>query len=434
VRELLLVSYHVPPRPGVAKTRTQQLLKYLPAYGWNVTAVTAELEGAPPGVIQTDYVDLGTAFKRMIGLRERSVHELLKTTPAAYGARRSALQRALMFAIRASSYPDPQIGWFLPGRRALRALLAHRRFDAILSSAPPFTTNVMIGSLRPKAPWIADFRDLWTDGDAYGSRLRRLCDGPLEHWSLREVAALTTLSDPMAASLRARHPGVRVDVIPNAFDADEWSAIPFESNSRCTILYAGQLFGGRRDPRPLFRAVRSLMSEGSIQPDDLRIDFYAPVEPWLAKAIEEHGLRGVVRVHGLIPRDRILAEERRADRLLVLLWSGAGSEGIVTGKIFEYLGARRRVLAIGGPNRSAVDELLAQSDAGTRVTDESSLRRELLDAIDEHRRGATRILDAARLAPYEATTIVRQFAELLDAVSWSDARTVASYSVSSVPS
>ncbi|MDE2482321.1 MAG: glycosyltransferase [bacterium] len=416
MRRVLLVAYYTPPRKGVATARTSALAHYLPAYGWQPTILTAPLEYADARTLQTPYLDLARSLKRAVGIGERSTHALLHTAPAERGARRTLRQRAIAFGFGLTSYPDAQVGW-LAGTRALRAVLADASFDAVISSSPPYTATLMLALARTRIPWIADFRDLWAENDLRATPLVRAFDDPLERWALRRARALTTVSEPLAERLRKRYPARRVESIPNAFDPREWEGIPFDGERACTLLYAGQLYLGRRDPRPLLRVVRALLDDGSVESEELRVELYAPAEPWLHELIASFALEGVVRVHGMVARDDVLRAERRADRLVVLLWDGANTEGILTGKLFEYLGARRRIVVIGGPESSAVDDVLAATGAGTRVTTDAALRVEVLAAIAEHRRGETRRMVESASESYAAPMLAHRFSRLLDEVA-----------------
>ena len=416
MRRLLFLSYYTPPRPGVATTRTRQLLRYLPDYGWDVTVVTARLPGADKGVVQTPYFDLYRSIKRASGFDGKSAYATLGVAPAAKGTRPSLRQRALSFAYALLTYPDPEVGWFPYGRRAVAELIQAEQFDAILSSSPPYITNLILASLAPRIPWVADFRDLWSDSGYYGSWVRNNVDSVLERWTLRHTNAVTTISEPLGRVLRSHRSGLSVEVIPNAYDPEEWDGLPFDVETQCTFLHAGQLFEGRRDPRPLFRAIRALIDHGIITEDEVRVDLYSTSEAWLTRVIAEERVEPIVRVTGVVPREEVMAAERRADRLLVLLWEGANTEGIVTGKLFEYLGARRPILAIGGPERSAVDEVLETSGAGERVRSEASLKDAVRRAVEEHREKRVRLVDENGLRLYGAATMARRFAQLLDRV------------------
>ncbi len=401
----------------MATTRTKQLIARLAKHGWRVTAVTPRLDGACPDVLQTDFTDVRAMVKALLGMRERSAHQAMGTSPAQHGARRSLRQWVVDTGNAIVAYPDPAVGWIPHGRVAIRRLLATGTYDAVLSSAPPFSTNVMLGTLPLRVPWVADMRDLWTDTDAHDQPLRRFSDAMLERWSLRSAAAITTISPPMAESLRERHPRTPVHVIPNAFDASEWADVAFAVEKRCTLLYAGTFYAGRRDPRPLFTSVRSLLDDGSVMPSEISIDLYAPKDPWLTSLVQQYRLGEVVRVLGNLQRDDVMAAERRADRLLVVLWDGTGAEGTVTGKLFEYLGARRRILVSGGPSRCAIDDVLGKTRAGVRCRDETSLRREVLAAVQEHRRGAVRVVPLESVEGYEAGVMAARFAQLLEEVA-----------------
>jgi glycosyltransferase involved in cell wall biosynthesis len=416
MRRVLFLSYYTPPRPGVATNRTSQLLRYLPEYGWSATAVTPVLPGASEDVVQTPYRDVLQTMKRLAGLGDANTHAAFGTVPAAHGGRANLRQRAIGIAHAIATYPDAQLGWLFHGREAVRDLLASGAYDAVLSSSPPFTTNLILAGLRLRVPWVADFRDLWGDARS-GSGVARYMDKWLERWSLGKANALTTISDPMARTLEQRRGEIPVYVVPNAFDPQEWHPVPFDTERRCTLLYAGQLFGGRRDPRPLFRAVRTLIENGDISRDDLYIDCYSLPEQWLAEAIREHDLEGVVRVPGVVSREAVMNAERRADRLLVLLWDEDNSEGVVTGKIFEYLGARRRILTVGGPAKSAVDEILSVTKAGVRARDERAIACEVRAAIEEHKAGRVAVLDERAIEPYSATIMAQKFARILDSVT-----------------
>ena len=62
------------------------------------------------------------------------------------------------------------------------------------------------------------------------------------------------------------------------------------------------------------------------------------------------GLQGIVRHVGALPRGGALALQRAADVLLLITSRNAGE---ATGKLFEYLGAERPILALAEGNEAA---------------------------------------------------------------------------------
>ena len=64
--------------------------------------------------------------------------------------------------------PDARMFWIKPSIRRLKRLLAEHPVDAMISTGPPHSTHLIALGLKrafPGLPWIADFRDPWSDMD-----------------------------------------------------------------------------------------------------------------------------------------------------------------------------------------------------------------------------------------------------------------------------
>lgn len=416
---MLLISYWVPPRTGIGSVRSAHLLRHLSDFGWDVTTVTAafrdgEHASASPS-IETRYWDVKGMAKRFVGMGDRTAHEALHVHVPQHGTKKTLRQRLIAAAGVPLTYPDEHAGWLPFAARAVRSVLASENFDAVLTSGPPVTTNLVAAISHRNVPWIADMRDLWAENDSeQRGSLRMLLDDTLERFCLSKAAALVATSDLSAKRFARRYPRVPVFSISTGFDAGEWEHVPFGMEQPCTLCYAGTLYSGRRDPSALFAALRRIFDRGLARPDELRVDLYAPREPWLMELRSRLRLEDAVRVHGLIDRQSVLAAQRRADRLIVLLWDGASAEGVVPGKLFEYFGARRTVLAIGGPGESSVDTLLKETGAGIRARTIDEVQTEILAALSEHRAGNVRVTPAGAVSAYSGRDCARRFAQVLD--------------------
>ena len=421
MRRLLFLSFWVPPRKAIGSIRSAHLLKHLPKYGWDITVVTPRLDAAGgdtiPNYVETGYWDLKEVMKRAIGMGGRGAHDALKVDVPVYGEKRTLKSHIVYAASSLVTYPDDYVGWLPFATRTLGRLTAREKWDAVLSSAPPWTGNLAAALARRNVPWIADFRDLWAENDySERSKLQAWLDEKLERATLSRAAALTASSELSADLLRERYPGKPCTPISSGFDIEEWRAIDFGSERACTFLYAGNLYRGHRDPSMLFAATREILDQGLAKPEELRIEFYSPREPWLLKLIASYGLEDVAVVHGFVDRQMVLAAERRADRLIVLCWDGQGAEGVVAGKLFEYLGARRPILAIGGPAKLSVEDILTATGAGVRSRTVAETKADVLNALAEHRSGHRRVIPEHAVRSYSGEECARQFAEVLESV------------------
>jgi hypothetical protein len=163
--------------------------------------------------------------------------------------------------------------------------------------------------------------------------------------------------------------------------------------------------------------VARLIDRGEIPAGAIRIRLFARHEPWVARLAETHGIAHVVELLPWGSRDQSLRAQREAQVLLLLHWGGERERGVYTGKIFEYLAARRPILMIGGGD-GVLTELIEQTSAGVHATDKPSLERALLEAWREFTRngvvawnGRDDVID--RLSHRR---MAREFARLLDGV------------------
>lgn len=392
MKRALLLTYHVPPRATVASVRVGHLMRTLPLFGWEVVPMTPDMRDTAygEGVITTGVVDFRAPIRKVLGVRgAQTTHERLGVEHGTIQTRPSAKQRIIRFGYEMTDYANRSMGWLGPGTRAAGELLRAGGFDAIVSSSPPEVVNLVASRVRGALPWVADFRDpwYWENGLRGRNPMLRAIDGVLERSTLRHASALTTVSEPLAALLRARYPHVPVHSIRNAFSAKDFSSVPFRRPARATFLYAGQMYGGKNDPRPLFEALAHLLHEGLVRYEEIAVDFYGDDSDWIAQMIAQFGLRRIVHLHGRRSRGEILELERAATRLLLFSWNDLAEAGTYTGKLFEYLGARRPILGIGGPPESVIDEVLAQTAAGARFRSQRALRDAILSAVIEWRSG-----------------------------------------------
>jgi glycosyltransferase involved in cell wall biosynthesis len=129
-----------------------------------------------------------------------------------------------------------------------------------------------------------------------------------------------------------------------------------------TLLVMTGTFSGVRgsDPRPLLEALAAARS----QSDSLRLRLVLAGQRTAGdvRLIEESGAAEAVTHVGILPRSDALALQRSADAL-VLLTSRHTSEA--TGKLFEYIGAGRPVLALAAGNEA--ERIVRETNIGVTV-------------------------------------------------------------------
>jgi glycosyltransferase involved in cell wall biosynthesis len=285
--------------------------------------------------------------------------------------------------------------------RTGRALLASRRFDLIVSTSGPEVCTLVAHRLagRANVPWLADYRDLWFAEFAVQRYwFTTLVTGALNARWLRRAAAASTVSEGLLGYLRtvARCP---VWVCYNGF----LGAIGRAGNDRAFddgrlhIVYTGNFYPEKRDPEGFFAALAGVLAADPEFRARLQVDLYGPDEQWVRDRFAAHGLEDVVVVHGPVPYAESLAAQRSANALLFVDWMDPRAEGVLTGKLFEYLAAERPVLCVGNRRDTEAARLILDCRAGIVAATPD----EVVAALTGLARGELRITpDRARIAGY----------------------------------
>lgn len=427
MRRVLLITYHYPPRPDIGSVRPGGLAKYLPQFGWEPIILTPRLPDGPrlpARVIETEYRDvLGdwkTRFRLDVG---RGLHEQLKLPISCVPRTKLLHTKVIDWVKSVVAYPDPMKGWLSFAVEAVRELQRNERIDAVLSTAPPVTCHLIGRRAKEilKCPWVADFRDLWTQNHYYPyGRIRRRVEERLERKIIGPADALVTVSAPWAELLRQKFREQPVYWVTNGFDPDEFLSRSQELTKTFSISHTGQLYQGKRDPTLLLEVIADLIRAGAIPRTEMRIRFYGPHESgWLPDLVQRCDLGDIVENGGLVPRPEALSRQQESQLLLLLIGPDTpGFAGHYPAKIFEYMGSRRPIIALGGPP-GVVSDLLRETNAGIHIRSGAELRAFLIEAFEEFRRAGyvSYVGVESVINRYTQQEMTMKFANVLDMVT-----------------
>ncbi len=416
--------------PEVAAVRPQGLANYLPSYGWNPIFLTPHLPEDPDPrytVIQTEYDDILKYWCKKLHLplkkvKPRADHGSKERLMKLYNTQSlpPLLKKMVFLPAEFLVYPDLHIGWYEHAVESGKQILESHQIDAIISSSKPNTCHLIAHDLTEKydVPWIADFRDLWTQNHfLHYSFPRKRIEEKLEIRTIQSAAALTTVSEPLAKNLGLLHTNSSIYTIPNGFDPEIVSPDISQTN-RFTILYTGTIYYGFQDPVQILDVIKKSFDSHIIPRGEFSLDFYGGDNEWLEKEIKKYALQDVVTLHGRVPRDKAIEEQRRAQILLLLTWNDPAEEGVYTGKLFDYLAAKRPILSIGHTGGGVVKELLDQTGAGVHISDEDCLRHYLIRSYKEFKEKGSVSYSGVHeeILKYSHIEMAKKFACVLDTV------------------
>ena len=364
---ILIVTYVFPPLNAIGSHRPYSWARTWRDLGHEIDVLTVakhSFDGA---------MDLE---RDMTGIRVHEVPYLpvaRESSPAGSKVARWEKLKAITRRVRFSMgiFGDPRLLAYLPMVRRGAALCVKRSFDFIIATSPPEVPFMVARTLsrRARIPWIADFRDLWfQDMLLYRSKLASWLSGPLNRWLVNDAALLVTVSRGLEGRL-SNYLGREVFVSYNGFfaDEDEAQTIP-HSDGKLHIIYTGRLYPGKQDPEPLIQALGKLRANIADLPQRLTLDVYGFDAPWFRSLVDRNGVQDCVTMHGFVPYRQSRGAQRSADLLLFIDWIETRTGGMLTGKLFEYLGSGRPILAIGPTKDSEAAKIIAESGCGATLT------------------------------------------------------------------
>lgn len=389
-KRVLVVASDYPPSPEVGGViRVAKLVKYLPDNGWEPVVVTtiAETGANCHDELFLQIADIGSVHR----IPRLDVRELF------HGAKRVVATILYPKATKRSDSSDttkrshdiapavsrPPLGSLLivPDHLILWAFLASVRslfigwfkgIDVIYATSP-LQSGLLVGFIVKKlcrVPLIVEMRDPWTTNPFAVKRYFRFL-GTMERMMERVILStadrIVVINDHFIEPILEKHPSLSKDkfvVIPNGFDEDDFKAItPIRSLKR-TIVHAGKFYLGRSG-LPFLQAFAAAAVRHPWVRDNWEVKLVGSGEEYGA-AIEGLGIADLVDIVGTVPHSVALQHVLGADLLLLVPGGGLST---MTGKLFEYLAARRPILVLSHDGAAA--RLVARMGIGSVVSPEN---------------------------------------------------------------
>jgi len=406
VRRALIITYYWPPAGGSGVQRWLKFAKYLREFGYEPVIYTPEnpefmakdlsLEAEIPEeveVIKRKIWEPYSLYKRLTGKKDG-----IKPGFVNSGGRLSLFIRSNLF------FPDPKTFWIGPSVKFLKKYIVRNSIDVIITTGPPHSMHI-IGQKASKAtsiPWIADFRDPWTKMYNFKymghTSLIRDKHNRAERKILNSADAVVTVTETIRTELEAimrenedkskigknveqeAVPRDKVFVVTNGYDESDFASPAPELESHFTITFTG-LFVKSQNIEKFWRTLGDMVAESSSFAADLKIRLIGHIDQTILDSISFSGLDRNLVVMDYMPHDEVIGYQRSAQVLLLSVGSEPEAKGILTGKFFEYLAARRPIIAFGIKSGD-IDIALEECSAGRMFSyDHENGLREYIEAL-----------------------------------------------------
>jgi hypothetical protein len=427
-KRILIISYYWIPSGGAGVQRWVKFAKYLRSFGWEPIIYTpsnpeypstdASLQNDIPQdieVIKTPIWEPYNFYRTLLRKKNQPINAgfISEDKPKTWKDKFSVWIRGNFFI------PDPRSFWIRPSVGYLTAYLKEHPVDAILSTGPPHSMHLISLGLKKNFPditWIADFRDPWTNIDFYKDlNVNFLTDyihRRLEAKVIRSADSVVVVSQGMKEEFQLLKPA-RLQVITNGYDISDISKDAVPLDTKFSLSHIGTL-NAARNPSTLWKVLGEIAAENKIFKSDLEIQLVGKVDFSVLEDIDMNALQSnVVKIDYLSHIDAI-AKQRSSQVLLLLINNSDNAKGILTGKFFEYLAAKRPIVAIG-PLDGDVATILAETDAGKIADfhDEVATKRIIMDYYSRFK-SSDLFVNSNSIENYSRENLTASLVSLLD--------------------
>lgn len=390
MKRVLLVSYPFFPSYHVGVRRVAQLCRHLPAFGWEPIVLTKDWDlGRMPeddffGTARSDdmLAEIGYApivvrakYEQRANLALRTHRRLQRESPSLSRAVRPArvVARKVLSAFYPAfgDWPDRFVGWIPHAEDAGVRAVQQYGVDRILSICPPQTAHLAAAriSRRSGRPWVAAFDDLFGfyvgPNDWHRTRAQRAAALHANRRVLRGAAAVSANTPSMLEYLRRVYGVDGAVSVPGYADVE---VAPQLRGDKMRVAYTGSIYPETQRPQLFFDALDGLIARDERAADD--------VEVCLMGTRADDALRALLAGRPCSRLVKIVAHSSGAEALslqqsahvllmlnLVLTDPAIGTLSFPS-KTYEYLAARRPVLAMPGDIGGWGNKVLTQTNAG----------------------------------------------------------------------
>jgi glycosyltransferase involved in cell wall biosynthesis len=234
--------------------------------------------------------------------------------------------------------------------------------------------------------------------------------------TFKNAAALTTTTELAKKTLQRIHPDKKIVSVVSGFDPEDFKITKQTVESEnLTLMYAGSLYSGKRDPSILFDAISQLISENKIDNEKIIVDFYGDTGN-LEELSEKYNIKNNVNIHGRITYPEVLQHQMNADVLLLISWMDESEKIFIPGKIYDCIGCRKPILSIGYKEGS-LKELIEKTNIGYHISSVEECKKAVYDYYTKYNENELKYSGNEFADEYSVKNTAKNFSKILEEIT-----------------
>jgi hypothetical protein len=327
----------------------------------------------------------------------------------------SSLEKAMLWVRGNFFIPDARKYWVKPSVQFLSKVLAEHGIDTIITTGPPHSVHLIGQQLKQKHQlrWLADFRDPWTS-IGYHKKLKLTKSSQnkhklLESQVLNEADTIIVTSETTKKEFEGltKQPIV---IITNGYDVDYKGDTTLDE--KFTISHIGSLLSGR-NPSNLWQVLAEIADENDKFREAFEMQLIGVVSEDVLDNMDGHGLQPYINQIDYLSHSDALKFQQQAQVLLLVEINAHETEGIIPGKLFEYMAAQRPILGVG-PKNWEVSRIINETQSGQVFDYEARLElKRLILGWFERYQSSNLVVNSTNVEQYSRRELTRKLAKHL---------------------
>lgn len=368
MKKVLIITYYWPPSGGGGVQRWVKFVKYLPKFNIEPIVLTVNPEDASYAVIDTSLANEIPHDLSIFKTKSREPFSFYKNLTSkkeipfggfANEENPGILQKFSRFVRGNFFIPDARIGWNYFAYKQAKKLIHKYNIKTVITSSPPHSTQLIGLKLKKNFDlhWIADLRDPWTDiyyyNQMYHSPIAKLQDMKKELAVLQNADTIIVVSKSIKELFESKikmNEREKINIISNGFDESDFQKSVVNKNSKFIITYTGTLADNYHIDGFLNALIRFVKKHGDAK---IQLQFVGRVSGKYLDIIENSEMKSICTFKGHVDHNTSISYLQNANALFLAIPDVLQNEGILTGKLFEYLAARKPIIGVGPVNGDA---------------------------------------------------------------------------------
>ncbi|MCP4976941.1 MAG: glycosyltransferase family 4 protein [Maribacter sp.] len=423
MKKVLIITYYWPPAGGPGVQRWLKFVKYLPDFDIKPIVYIPENPNYP--ITDESFVK---DIPEGIVIYKHSIKEPYKWASLFSGKKakrissgiiksqnQSFLEKIMLWVRGNLFIPDARKNWVKPSVRFLADVLGKEKIDTVVTTGPPHSVHLIGHQLKQKRniKWLADFRDPWTS-IGYHKKLKLTAKSERKHRELEQLV-LTSANQIIVTSRTTKEEfkdisSKPITVITNGYDLDYKGGRPLTKDF--TISHIGSLLSGR-NPKVLWDVLAQIVQENEAFRQSFKLRLAGVVSEDVLQSMYSSGLKDYIELIGYISHSEAIILQQNSQVLLLVEIDSLETVGILPGKLYEYISARRPILAIG-PNNWDAAQVIADTQSGSTFDYQSdiALKNVILEWFAAYEKGNL-ISNSVGIKKYSRRELTKELSKLI---------------------